>query len=252
MITTDITGRRIAITGAGRGLGEAMAVAFADQGAELILLGRTAATLAATRDTITRRTGRAPLAVACDLADTASVAAAAGSLAAQLDRLDALINNGAFWLPGPLADLTTEDIVQVVNSQITGAALLTQRLAPLLLKSAAPDIVNIVSTSGVVNTRLLGASVPFYAAKHGQTGLTNGLRQEMAGTPIRVIGVYPPDIEDLSPPDGAAWNAAAAQPKAAKINERNVVEAVQFAITRPRNCTIATIVLDFDAGGTYQ
>lgn len=250
MIATAIAGRRIAITGAGRGLGQAMAIAFADQGAEVVLLGRTAATLAATRDIIGERTERPPFTAPCDLADTASVIAAAAALAGHADRLDVLVNSGAFWLPGPFADLKTEDIVQVVNSQITGTALLTQRLIPLLRASDTADIVNIVSISGIAGTRLFGASVPFYAAKHGQTGLTNGLREELRGTPIRVIGVYPPNIADLSPLD-PDWERTA-RAKTEWINERDVVEAVQYAITRPRNCTIAAIVLDSDEGGSYQ
>jgi NADP-dependent 3-hydroxy acid dehydrogenase YdfG len=80
---------------------------------------------------------------------------------------------------------------------------------------------------------------------------TNGLRQELAGTPIRVIGIYPPIIDPISPLD-PAWEAAPERPKAAMISTRDVVDAVLFAVTRPRSCSITSLVLDSDHGGIYS
>jgi NADP-dependent 3-hydroxy acid dehydrogenase YdfG len=96
---------------------------------------------------------------------------------------------------------------------------------------------------------LHGAAVAFLAAKHGQTGLTDGLRQELAGRPVRVTGIYPPNLKDISPltPD---WDAPPAAGSWA--TNRDVVEAVLFALSRPRHLTLSTIVLDGATGGLHQ
>lgn len=239
--------KRVVITGAGRSLGAALAVVLADEGANVILLGRTPATLETTANTIFSRTGRKPLTFHTDMADLASVEHAAKSILEQTE-VDILINNAAFWLAGKIDDVSEPDIFQTVNSMLTGTILLTKRLLPSLLKSDS-DIVNIVSVSGLPNVPLYGASSTFLAAKHGQAGFTDGLRQELKGTRVRVIGIYPPLIEDSSPLD-ETWNETRGKEKS--ISNRDVAETIMFALTRSRNCTLSTIVLDADAGGLHS
>lgn len=248
MLTSAFKGKTIAITGAGRGLGAAMAHVVAAAGATVVLCGRTPEALEATRWEIAARARVEPLAIPLDLADPMSVQRAAALLAERHPTLDVLINNGAFWLAGPLEQNEPGEIAQAVTSAVTGTLLFTRALLPLLRRSATPDIVNIVSMSGLVNTPLNGAAVAFYAAKHGQAGLTDGLREELRGTPIRVAGIYPPVIENVSPLD-PAWDELPNRPKNARVTNRDVVESVAFALARPRNCTIASLVLDADAGG---
>ena len=111
---------------------------------------------------------------------------------------------------------------------------MTRGLLPLLEASGAGDIVNIVSISGLPNVALHGASVAFLAAKHGQTGMTDGLRQELQGRPVRVTGVYPPNLEDVSPLS-PAWNEL--RPAGSLATNRDVVETVLHALSRPRHLT---------------
>jgi short-subunit dehydrogenase len=243
----DIKDKRIVITGAGRSLGAALAIILADEGARVILLGRTPETLEATAKAIHSRTGQTPLTFHADMADTASVEKAAKEILEQTE-VDILINNAAFWLAGGIEEISSPDIFQTVNSMLTGTILLTKLLLPSLLKSDS-DIVNVVSLSGLPNVPLYGASSAFLAAKHGQAGFTGGLRQELQGTSVRVIGVYPPLIDDISPLD-EAWQEPRTKEKS--ISNRDVVESIIFALTRPRNCTLATIILDADAGGLHS
>jgi NADP-dependent 3-hydroxy acid dehydrogenase YdfG len=140
-------------------------------------------------------------------------------------------------------------IVGTIGSAVTGTLLFTRGLLPPLEASGAGDILNIISISGLPNAELHGASVAFLAAKHGQTGMTDGLRQELRGRPVRVSALYPPLLEDISPLNEAAW--AAERPAASLATNRDVVEAGLYAITRPRNVTLATIVIDPDVGGLY-
>jgi NADP-dependent 3-hydroxy acid dehydrogenase YdfG len=89
--------------------------------------------------------------------------------------------------------------------------------------------------------------VAFIAAKHGQAGLTDGLRQELRGRPVRVSALYPPLIDDVSPLDEEAWNAK--RPPDAHVSNRDIVETALFALSRPRHLTLASITIDSDEGG---
>ncbi|SMF32030.1 NADP-dependent 3-hydroxy acid dehydrogenase YdfG [Tistlia consotensis] len=243
-----LAGRRALVTGAARGLGAAFAVVLADLGAEVVATARRRERLEPLAGAIAARCGRRPETLALDLADDASLAQAAEAVAA--GGLDLLVNNGAFWLPGRLAELAPEEIRQAVDSAVTGTLLVTRALLPALLAAPAGDIVTVVSMSGLPNVPLFGASPAFYAAKHGQAGLADGLRQELRGTPVRSIAIHPPMIEDVSPLE-PAWDGLPARGKERGITNRDVVEAALFALGRPRSCTVASLVLDADSGGIF-
>jgi short-subunit dehydrogenase len=245
----SFAGKRVFITGAGRGLGAAFAVVLADQGADLILTGRSAETLASIAESIRLRTERRPLTLHLDMADVSEVTLTAKKLRDEGRPLDVLINNAAQWLPGKMTEHDAYAITSTITGIVAGTLLLTRGLLPLLEKSGAGDILNIVSISGIANTPLLGASVAYYAAKHGQAGLTDGLRQELKGRPVRVSALYPSWIKDISPLDEAEWNAVR-EPGSWATN-RDIVEAGLFAITRPRHTTVAAMVIDPDQGGLF-
>jgi NADP-dependent 3-hydroxy acid dehydrogenase YdfG len=243
----QLKNKSVVITGAGRSLGAALAIILADGGAKPILLGRTPDTLASTASAITKRTGQTPLTFHANMADMENVEQISKAILEQT-QVDILINNAAFWLAGGIHEVSSPDVFQTVNSMLTGTILLTKALLPSLLKVDS-DIVNIVSISGLPNVALYGASSAFLAAKHGQTGFTDGLRQELKGTSVRVIGIYPPLLEDLSPLD-KTWQEV--RDKSQSINNRDVAETILFALTRPRNCTLASVALDADAGGLHS
>jgi NADP-dependent 3-hydroxy acid dehydrogenase YdfG len=140
-------------------------------------------------------------------------------------------------------------IVGTISSTVTGTLLFTRGLIKPLEASGSGDILNIVSISGLPNVPLSGASVAFLAAKHGQTGLTDGLRQELRGRAIRVSALYPPLIDDISPLDEDAWNAK--RPANANVSNRDIVETALFALSRPRHVTLASIIIDSDEGGLF-
>jgi len=114
--------------------------------------------------------------------------------------------------------------------------------------SGAGDILNIISISGLPNAPMQGESIAFHAAKHGQTGITEGLKQELRGRPIRVSALYPPNLVDISPLDAEAWNAK--RDRDSLATNRDIVEAGLFALSRPRHVTMASIVIDPDHGGS--
>jgi NADP-dependent 3-hydroxy acid dehydrogenase YdfG len=238
----------VVITGAARGLGAALAMGLADAGCNAILCGRSLAALEVTAGQIETRTGYRPRSFALDLADTASVEAAAKEITTAFPVIDILINNGMAWLGQRDTPYEAAEVSLVVNSALTGTFLFTQALIPALQKSTRPDVVTIGSISGLLNVNTYTASVPFYAAKHGQAALADGLRQMFLGTPIRSICIHPPWIQDISPLDNE-WNTVPARTKAEMVTNRDILEAVVYAVTRPRHVTIASLIIDSDVQG---
>ena len=246
---TSLQNINVVVTGAARGLGAALALALSDLGCNAILCGRSQEALAVTANHIESRTKRKPQSFIVDLADAANVESAAQEIIVKFPVVDVLINNGAAWLGYRDAPpYEAAEVMSAVNSAITGTFLFTQGLIPALQKSTRPDVVTIGSVSGLSNMSLHNVSVPFYAAKHGQTALADGLRQMFLGTPIRSICIHPPWIEDISPLD-KKWHTASSRTKSERVTNRDIVDAVVFAITRPRNVTIASMVIDSDVQG---
>jgi NAD(P)-dependent dehydrogenase (short-subunit alcohol dehydrogenase family) len=201
-----LEGRKMVITGAARGLGEALAIAAADRGVAPILLGRSAEGLDGVAAAIDQRTGRRPRHVVCDLADYASVAAAAARVIETDPDIDILVNSGAQWTGGDFEAQTDEKIEAVVASGVTGTMALTRRLLPALRARPFADIHTVVSMSGLQYARKRGSSVPFRAAKAAQDGFVQALTEELIGTSIRVTSIYPGHIEDTSPLE-QSWDA---------------------------------------------
>ena len=247
MRSTDFAGKTVVITGAARGLGAAFAVVLADQGANLIMTARNTEGLTTLAEAIRMRTGTRPETLVFDLADPGQTTLTAKKLRDEKPKIDILINNAAQWLPGRMDEHDAYAIVGTISSAVTGTLLFTRGLLKPLEASGAGDILNIISVSGLPNVPLSGASVAFIAAKHGQAGLTDGLRQELRGRPVRVSALYPPLIDDVSPLDEEAWNAK--RPPDAHVSNRDIVETALFALSRPRHLTLASITIDSDEGG---
>jgi NAD(P)-dependent dehydrogenase (short-subunit alcohol dehydrogenase family) len=231
------------ITGAGRGLGRALAITAANRGADLVLLGRNASSLQAVADAIRARTGRDSLIVPCDLAQPDSITEACRIVLAANPVVDVLVNNGAPWLPGGIMDIAETDIAATIAAAVTGTILVTRGLLPGLRRSTAADIVTIVSTAGLLGWDIREASAAFHAAKHGQSGFTDRLRHELKAHGIRVAAIYPPDFDDT---DVLELERSAANDPASsgRLTNRDVVATVLFAIAAPRACAYPVIVLD--------
>jgi NADP-dependent 3-hydroxy acid dehydrogenase YdfG len=238
----------VIVTGAGRGLGAALALGLSDLGCNIILCGRSLPALDVIAGYIENRTGRLPQCFVVDLADAPSIEASVKEIISSFPKIDVLINNGAAWLGHRETPYEAAEVMAVVNSMLTGTFLFTQSLIPALQKSPRPDVVTIGSVSGLPNVGLFSVSVPFYAAKHGQTALADGLRQLFLGTPVRSICIHPPWIRDISPLD-EEWNTVPSRTKAEMVTNRDILEAVIYAITRPRHVTIASMLIDSDFQG---
>ena len=244
-----IKGKRVFVTGAGRGLGAAYAVSLADLGAEVTLAGRKDQALRAVAEAIRSRSGKAPETLILDLADISQVSGVTQRWCNEGRPLDILINNGATWLAGPMTSHSAEQIAATITANVAGTLVLTRGLLPMLKQSPAADIINVVSISGMTHVPLQTASIAMVASKYGQAGLTDGLRQELRGQGIRVTALYPPYIKDISPLIPEDWEAP--RDAASWVTNRDMVEATVAALARARHVSFQSIMLESDTSNFH-
>ena len=147
-------GKIIAITGAGDGLGRALARRFAADGETVILLGRTAAKI----DAVAAELGAPHFAVVCDVTDPASVESAFATVAARHPRIDVLINNAGVFEPFTLAEVRPDQIETLVGTNLSGPILCAHHALPLLRGhdgGLGGHIINVTSESAAMKMPLL-------------------------------------------------------------------------------------------------
>lgn len=230
--------RRVVITGAGRDFGRTAAIQFASLGAHVFLSARDINAANATRDTIRQQGHKNVWSFECDITNASSVRKFAQEVSAESNVIDILINNGAKWLEGPeLVDSSDEEVVETISSGGLGSVLVTRHFLPLLRRSAAPDIVNMVSICGEVGSRASSAHSAFYASKHAHAGFAEIMSKRLRKEGVRVVSLYPPDFNNLDPMS-KAWNSEPSQGD--PLTSKSLWGCIEFALTQPRDCYIKT------------
>ena len=188
------------ITGAGRGIGAAIAQKLASMGAAAVLCGRTRGPLESTSSAIFRAAGRAKV-VLCDVTDLSSVEDAAKQVDASFGRLDILVNNaGVGGFGGALHQMPPDSWDQVLNTNLRGVYYCIRAFAPAMIRARSGHIINISSLAGK-NPLPNGAA--YAASKWGLNGLTYSVAEELRGYNIRVAVICPGSVDtELSPHAG--------------------------------------------------
>jgi NAD(P)-dependent dehydrogenase (short-subunit alcohol dehydrogenase family) len=186
-VTVDgIAGRVVLVTGAGRGLGRAIATAMAAAGGRIVLAARTRAEIDAVAADLAR-TGAQTAAVACDVRDAAQVDALVGAAVQRFGGLDVLVNNAGVFRMAPVADTDEATWDVLLDTNLKGAFLVTRAALPHLVARRG-RVFNVVSAAGRTAYADNGA---YCASKWGLLGFTNVLRKEMRQTGVRVTALLP-------------------------------------------------------------
>jgi 3-oxoacyl-[acyl-carrier protein] reductase len=195
-----LAGQVAVITGAGRGIGAAIASRLADMGALAVLLGRSRAALEARAETIVQAGGRAE-AVTCDVTSLRSVEESARHVKSAFGRLDILVNNaGIGGFGGPLHQLQPESWDEILNTNLRGVFYAVRAFAPMMIRARSGHIINISSLAG---KNALPNGAAYAASKWGLNGLSYSVAEELRKHNIRVAVICPGSTNtDLSPQAG--------------------------------------------------
>jgi 3-oxoacyl-[acyl-carrier protein] reductase len=179
------------ITGAGRGIGRAIALKFANEGADVVVVSRTQENSKKVAAEI-RPLGRKAWAFAVDVSDSAAVSAAAEKILADCGKVDILVNNAGVTRDGLLMRLSDADWDTVLDTNLKGAFLVTKAFSRAMLKARTGRIINISSVIGLIGN---AGQSNYAASKAGLIGFTQSCAREFAGRGITVNAIAPGFIE---------------------------------------------------------
>ena len=187
-------GKVVVITGAGSGIGRALALDVAARGAVLALSDQDEVGLVETAERARTLTDREVRIDKLDVRDTAAMHEYAGSVASELGRVNALFNNAGVALHGDFEEVSYEDFGWVMDVNFGGVVRGTKEFLPHLIASGDGHLVNISSLFGLLG---MPGQTAYNASKFGVRGFTEALRQEMliAGHPVQVTCVHPGGIK---------------------------------------------------------
>lgn len=183
----DLTGRTAVVTGASRGLGQQIAVALAEAGADLCVTARSEASLGETKDKI-ERIGKSCITSAQDVTDIGSIDAALSVFEADGRSIDILVNNAGYEQVAPSFDVDEETWDRIIGTNLKGAFFWSQAAARRMAKQGGGSIVNLCSLTSYVG---IPTAVPYGSSKSGLLGMTRALSAEWAQYGIRVNAIAP-------------------------------------------------------------
>jgi NADP-dependent 3-hydroxy acid dehydrogenase YdfG len=242
-----LTGTVALVTGASSGIGEATAMALAEDGATVALVARRRDKLEALAEKL-GGSGHA-LVIEADVSDAEQAKAAVDATVKELGRLDTLVNNAGVMLLGPIVDAPLEEWQRMVNLNVLGLLYCTHAALPHLIAAAegdprqVADVVNISSTAGRVARLNSGV---YNATKFGVVAFSESLRQEVTTRHVRVSIIEP----GATATELAFHNRPVILEEMAKtfggieiMQSEDVARAIHYVVTQPRHVTINEVLM---------
>ena len=238
------------ITGAGRGIGRSIAIAFAAEGADVILAARSQDQLENVADEV-RNQNRLALAVACDVSSPEAVTKLKRDVQKTFNHLDILVNNAGISRRSKFLEYDDEIWEQVIRVNLFGVYLCCKAFLPLMQQSGTGRIINMASTAGK-------SPVPFNtaysASKHGVLGLTKSLASEVAvaghpGITVNAICPFFVDTDMFRGPQGyLAQISKMAGVSEKEVEEKVVGRSLQQRVLEPEEVAAMAVYLASDDG----
>ena len=235
----DITGQAVWITGAGTGIGRALAQAFAAAGCRLALTGRSRDSLAETQRLVQDAGGSAMIAIA-DVADAHQVTQAHLAVAAALGDIDILVNNaGTNARRRHWADLSPADLASVVDVNLKGPFLCSLAVLPAMRERRAGLLIHVASVAG---TGIFAVSGPSYtASKHGAVAMSATINAEEGIHGIRSVCINPGEV--ATPILDTRPRPPSAEERAVMIQPEDIAAAAVFAARMPARTCMAEMTI---------
>ncbi len=231
--------RTVVITGAGSGVGRAIAIALAKQGWRLALLGRTQASLDETAQ-LTGLQKHEVLVIPCDIGRVEQVQQMANAVLEIFKTVDVLVNAAGTNAPKrALEVLSLEDYHAMIDTNLHGAYYCTQAFLPQMRERQTGTIVNIVSDAGKQASPKAGPG--YVISKWGLAGLTQAINAEERGRGVRACAIFPGDINTPlldkrpTPPDAAA--------RVRMMTADDIAECALLAINLPPRAIVEEILV---------
>jgi NAD(P)-dependent dehydrogenase (short-subunit alcohol dehydrogenase family) len=222
------------VTGAARGIGEAVANRLAGMGATLVLTARDQGRLTQVKAGIEQRGGRA-FVLPCDLTDAHAVAALGEKVRMEHGRCDILVNNaGIGVLRKPLVDLPVEEWDKMMHTNLRAPYLMIRHLAPLMIAAKSGHIINISSLAG---KNPLPEGAAYAASKWGLNGLTYSVAEELRQYNVRVSVIAPGSVNTHFGGSGSTKDPAR------MIQPENVAEVVAMLVTQAPTSFVSEVLL---------
>jgi len=241
MMNNRIEGKIVAITGAGSGIGRAIAISLSKMGARVVLGGRRKELLEAVANEINHEGGEA-ITVMMDVRHKADAGQLVTTAITKYGRLDVLVNNAGVAQLSRIDELDIDGWEDMIDINLKGVLYGMAAAIPVFRQQQSGHIVNIISTSGI---KIVPTQGVYAATKNAVRTLAEAFRQESDGT-IRITGISPGVVKtDLSGniKNPQMQEAIAAAMEQLAISPDAIAEAVVYAINQPADVEVGDIVI---------
>lgn len=248
-----LDGRRAVVTGGARGLGEVMATALAQAGADVAIVSRTLDDCRATAEAIARATGRRAIAVAADVTRADEVERMAGEVEQTLGPVDILINSAGVNVRGPAHELAESDWDLVLAVNLKAPFLCARRFGPRMCERGWGRVINMGSILSVI---AMPGRAPYASAKAGVVNLTRVLALEWANSGVTVNAICPgPFATEINRPilnDPAKYKAFVEKLPVGRWGELHEIAGPALFLASDAASFITGSTLFVDGGWTAQ
>jgi NADP-dependent 3-hydroxy acid dehydrogenase YdfG len=223
------------VTGANRGIGQAIALKFAREGMAVALTGRNESLLEKVSDEIRTTGGHEPLIIPAELQDVSQISAIPQQVVKEWGRIDILVNNAGLGYLKPFLEIKPEEFQEMLDVNLRAVFLLTQQVLPHMISRRTGNIVNIASLAGKNGFKM---GTGYAATKWALRGFAQCLMLEVREYDIRVVTIFPGSVETAF---GSGGVPPTGTPSQNKIQSIDIAETAYLAVNMPDRTMLSEI-----------